>query len=97
MLSQCPMCIVEKFLEIHVPLGKPEIRDSGFVHTVQPERMPLAQWMALTQHRGMVVRCYCPQCGTMFHHPELFDLGGAPPSMELAAAAFPMPLLPPQQ
>lgn len=79
-ISQCPLCIVEKFIEIHVPLGKPEVRDSGFAHLVQPERMPLAQWIALTEPRGMVVKCYCPQCGVLFHHPEIFELSGAPPS-----------------
>jgi len=96
MLSQCPMCIVEKFIEVHVPIGKPEVRESGFLHTVQPERMPLAQWMALTTHRGMVVRCYCPQCGAMFYHPELFDLSGAPPAPELAGLPPPMPIVQPQ-
>lgn len=75
--SLCPLCIAEKYVEVHVATGAPVLNANGFAQSFTVERMPLATWMAVTSRVGaMVNKCYCPQCGVVFHHPGLNDAPG---------------------
>jgi hypothetical protein len=85
-ITQCPLCIVEKNVEIHTLLSAPVLTPSGFAQSFRVERMPLAAWASLTSRVGAkVMSCYCPQCGITFHHPELFEEPGEPTPLTLPA------------
>jgi len=78
-ITQCPICVIEKFVEIHTLVTVPVVTPSGFAQSVRAERMALAAWASLTSRVGArVVNCYCPQCGIVFYHPELFEEPGEP-------------------
>lgn len=89
--SLCPLCIVEKFVEIEVAMGAPVLTPGGFAQTTRRERMPLVTWMGVTSRVGArVAQCYCPQCGVVFHHPDLNEQPGeAVPLTPLNAAPAP--------
>jgi hypothetical protein len=74
-ITTCPICVtVEKLIELRSNHAPARINENGDIEQqVTFDRLPFAAWFTLTTpEKYAVTRCFCPQCGIVFHHPDLF-------------------------